>query len=206
MKTITTVLSFIICGSFMFSQNSSMSSDDYLARAPIYDYTESALNNTDTIPDFENKSNKLKITGTVYLSDGVTPVKDAIIYIYQHDDNGKLIYNETKGKKHIEHRAWVKTDANGNYTFYTFVPGEAIVPLTYPRQLGPKQIYPTVMVEGQEPFNIPAFMFEDDPLITKNCRRRLKRKGIDCILNPIEKDGILVAEKNIVLPKDSTNF
>lgn len=206
MKTLTTVLSILIFGNFMFSQDSSKSSEDYLNRAPLYDYTEASLNNTDTIPEFESKLNKLKITGTVFLNDGVTPAENAILYIYQHDENGKLIYSETKGKKHIEHRAWVKTDAEGTYTFYTFVPGEAIVPLTYPRQLGPKQIYPTIKLEGEEEFNLPAFMFDDDKLITKNCRKRLKRKGIDCILQPIEKNGMLVAEKNIILPKNKTNF
>ena len=44
----------------------------------IYDYTERTLNNTDTIPDFDSKVNKLKITGTIYKKDGKTPAQDII--------------------------------------------------------------------------------------------------------------------------------
>ena len=61
---------------------------DYMTRNPIYDYDAQALSNTATIPDYESKQSKLKITGTVYQSDGVTPAKDVILYIWHQDENG----------------------------------------------------------------------------------------------------------------------
>ena len=68
-----------------------------------------------------------------------------------------------------------------------------------PRRKGPKQIFPIVKEPGKKESNLEAFMFDDDPLITKSCRKRLKRKGIDCILK-LEKQGdMFVVNKDIVL-------
>ena len=39
------------------------------------------LNDTDTIADFDTQNNKLKLTGIIYQSDGVTPAKDVMLYI-----------------------------------------------------------------------------------------------------------------------------
>ena len=79
-----------MCVSYLVSFSNSLCAQDYAStpetipsnynkRSPIYDYSEKQLNNTDTIPDFNIKSNKLKITGTIYLADGVTPAKDVIM-------------------------------------------------------------------------------------------------------------------------------
>ena len=40
---------------------------NYKKRSAVYDYSEKQVSNTDTIPDFDTKENKLKITGTIYL-------------------------------------------------------------------------------------------------------------------------------------------
>lgn len=176
---------------------------DYKKRSPIYDYSEIKLNDTDTIADFNTQTNKLKLTGIIYQSDGVTPAKDVMLYIEQADSNGEYQVKTKDEKRYLEHRAWVKTNEKGEYTLYTFVPGSAIVPITMPRRKGPKQIFPTVKEPGKKESNLEAFMFDDDPLITKSCRKRLKRKGIDCILK-LEKQGdMLVATKNIVLDSKS---
>ena len=90
MKNLLTILCFTFFMSVNFTliaQETTIASNDlpadYLKRSALYDYSESQLNNTDSIPDFESKSNKLKITGTIYLSDGKTPAKDVILYIEQ---------------------------------------------------------------------------------------------------------------------------
>jgi protocatechuate 3,4-dioxygenase beta subunit len=174
-------------------------STDYKKRSPIYDYSEMQLNDTDTIADFDTQNNKLKLTGIIYQSDGVTPAKDVMLYIEQADSNGEYQIKTKNDKRYLEHRAWVKTNEKGEYTLYTFVPGSAIVPITMPRRKGPKQIFPIVKEPGKKESNLEAFMFDDDPLITKSCRKRLKRKGIDCILK-LEKQGdMFVVNKDIVL-------
>ncbi|MEM1001109.1 MAG: hypothetical protein AAGH46_00495 [Bacteroidota bacterium] len=195
MKTFYSIFSLIFVISIGFAQKSQQD-------IPFYDYEDIVLTSEATITDYEQKSNKLQITGTVYESDGITPAKDVILYLYQHDENGEFQFVESNGSKRLRHRTWIKTDENGSYTFNTFVPGEAIVPLNYPRQYGPKQIYLVAKTESSEDFNLPAFMFEGDDLLSKSCKKRLKRKGIDCILNPELKQDILVAEKNITLPEN----
>ena len=91
--------------------------------SPIYDRTEYQLTNTDTIPDYRSKVNKLKLTGIIYQSDGVTPAKDVILFIEQPNENGNFELRNEGDNRYVFHRSWVKTDADGRYTFYTFVPG-----------------------------------------------------------------------------------
>ena len=64
--------------------------ENFKKRSPIYDYSESQLNNIDTIPDFKSKSQKLKITGTIYESDGKTPAKNVMLFIHHTDESGNF--------------------------------------------------------------------------------------------------------------------
>lgn len=180
--------------------------NDYQNRSPIYDYSEKNLNNTDTIPGYQSKVDKLKITGTIYQSDGVTPAKDVILFIEQADDEGDYQIKEKNNKRYMYHRAWVKTDVNGHYTLYTFVPGAATDPITFPRRKGLKKIYPILKEADKPEYNLDALLFDDDPLLTKACRKRLKRKGIDSIMKPVIQGNLLVVNKDIVLEEDTAAF
>ena len=204
MKNLLTLISFACFVVFGFAQNTEAALDNYEKRNPIYDYSENQLNNKDTIPGFEAKANKLKITGTIYESDGVTPAKDVILFIEKADDNGDYQIKEKNNKRYMHHRGWVKTNADGQYTFYTFVPGSAIAPLTYPRRKGLKKIFPTIKEDGKQEYYLDALLFDNDPLLTKACRKRLKRKGIDNILKPEKQGDMLIVTKDIVLEKNST--
>ena len=168
---------------------------NYKKRSPIYDYSEKQLNHTDTIPDFDTKSNKLKITGTIYQSDGVTPAKDVILYICQPDENGDYeMKKDEQRKRYVHHRAWVKTDANGQYTLYTFMPGK------YLRSKELKQIHRVIKEPGKPEYAIKSFFFNDDPLIpelTLACRA----KAVGSMLRLEKKDSMYVATKDIKLNK-----
>lgn len=166
---------------------------DYLERSPLYDYSELQLNNTDTIPDYQTKEDKLKITGTIFQSDGVTPAKDVILYISQTDENGDYELKFENEKRYVHHRGWVKTDADGQYTFYTFIPG------TTHRSNELKHIHPVIKEPGKPEQDLDAFLFEGDPLLTKRCRKKLARNGIDSILKLEKKDSIYVTTKDIIL-------
>ena len=204
MKNLLALICFISFTVYSNAQNTGANSMDYEKRNPIYDYSESKLNNTDTIPGFEVKPNKLKITGTIYERDGVTPAKDVILFIEQADDNGDYQIREKDNKRYMHHRAWVKTNADGQYTFYTFVPGAAIDPITFPRRRGLKKILPTIKEDGKTEYYLDALLFNDDPLLTKACRKRLKRKGIDSILKPEKQGDMLVVTRDIVLEENAT--
>ena len=204
MKNLLTLICLVCFAVLNYAQNNIETensfkeiSPDYKERNSFYDYSEFQVNNTDTIPDFASKPNKLKITGTIYESDGVTPAKDILLYVYQPDENGN--YEIKNKKQHVHHRGWIKTNADGQYTFYTFIPGSSIIPITYPRRRGPKQIFPVIKEPGKPEYNLNAFLFDEDPLLTKSCRKRLKRRGIDCILKLEKKEGIYVTTKNITL-------
>ncbi len=173
---------------------------DYKKRHPIYDYSEKELNNTDSIPDFESKSNPLVISGTVFLSDGITPAKDVILYIDQADENGNYELKKQSKKRYVHHRGWVKTDANGTYTFYTFVPGAD----RYSNAL--KTINLVIKEPNKTEYSGYNFIFDDDPLLKKSCRKKMARNGVDSILKPVKKETILVAVKNIVLETDSPSY
>jgi protocatechuate 3,4-dioxygenase beta subunit len=200
MKRLLTILCFAcLTGSFHL-----LSAQESANNSPFYNYSENQLSNTATIPGFETKVNKLKITGTIYQSDGITPAKDVILFIEQADDNGDYQIKTKNNKRYMHHRGWVKTNADGQYTLYTFVPGAATDPITFPRRKGLKKIYPIIKEAGKAEYNADAFLFDDDSALTKSCRKRLARKGVDSILK-LEKQGdMLVANRDIVLEEDAT--
>lgn len=169
--------------------------DTFLERHPVYDVAESQIATTDTIPGFDTATNKLKLTGVIYESDGITPAKDVILFIEQADEHGNFDLREDKEKRYVYHRAWIKTNAEGRYTLYTFVPGNDRTHNQF------KQLFPVIKEPSKDAYEIETFLFDDDPLISKYCRKRLAKKGdISRILKPIQGDGVLVAERNIVLP------
>ncbi|MTE25685.1 MULTISPECIES: hypothetical protein [Winogradskyella] len=164
--------------------------------SPIYDRAEDLLSNTDTIPDFRSKTNKLKLTGVIYQSDGVTPAKDVIIFIEQPDENGDFDLRQSGDDRYVFHRSWVKTDEDGRYTFYTFVPGNDR------RYNQMQQIFPIIKEASKPEVQLESLLFDEDPLLTKRCRKRLIKKGQEArILNIEKEDGMLVASKDIVLPE-----
>ncbi|WP_111682585.1 hypothetical protein [Winogradskyella tangerina] len=170
----------------------------YAQNSPIYDRAEDQLTHTDTIPDFRSKTNKLKLTGVVYQSDGVTPAKDVIIYIEQPNENGDFDLRKTGDERYVFHRSWVKTDSDGKYTFYTFIPGGDR------RYNQMQQIFPIIKESTKEEQQLESLLFDNDPLLTKRCRKQLAKKGdVGRILTTKKEDGILVARKDIVLSSDT---
>lgn len=171
--------------------------ENYKERHPVYDYSEKELNNTDSIPDFASKPNQLKISGTVFMNDGVTPAENVILFITQADEDGDYKLKTRSKKRYVHHRAWVKTDANGAYTFYTFIPGAD----RYSKAL--KMIHLVIKEPNRAEYSGDDFIFDDDPSLTKSCRKRLEKNGIDNILKPEKKESLLVATKNITLEEHS---
>ncbi|WP_299554484.1 hypothetical protein [Seonamhaeicola sp.] len=173
---------------------------DYKKRSPIYDFSEKNLNSVDTIPDFASKKNKLKITGTIYESDGVTPAKNVLLFIHQTDENGDFELKRHNKKRYVHHRGWVRTDADGKYTLYTFVPGSYI----YGNEL--KQIYPIVKEPNKPEYKIETFLFDDDPLLTDKCRTKVEQTDPQRILKLDKKEGLWVATRDIVLGKEIDSY
>ncbi|GAA3608068.1 hypothetical protein Q4Q39_10160 [Flavivirga amylovorans] len=203
MKNLMSLFCFVCFIGFshtIIAQESASISDeipeDYKKRSPIYDYSEKQLNNVDTIPDYASKKNKLKITGTIYENDGVTPAKNVLLFIHHADENGNFELKRHNKKRYVRHRGWIRTDEDGHYTFYTFVPGKYI----YGNEL--KQILPIVKEPGKPEYKIETYLFDDDPLLNDK-RSKVKRADVaNRILKLDKKEGVFVAKRDIVLGKD----
>ena len=195
MKKLITLLTFAAF-SLLQAQETANLPENFKKRSPIYDYSEKKLNNVDTIPDFEAKSQKLKITGTIYESDGVTPAKNVLLFIHHTDENGNFELKRQNKKRYVHHRGWVKTDADGKYTFYTFIPGN------YMNSNELKQILPIVKEPNKPEYKIETFLFDDDPLLTGKCRTKVEETNPNRILKLNKKEGLFEATRDIVLGQE----
>ena len=168
----------------------------------IYEYGNKSLNNIDTLPAFGTNP-KLKLTGTVYKSDGKTPASGVILYIYHTNREG--IYptkgnEEGWGQKHGFIRGWVKTDEKGSYTFYTFRPA------AYPNRRAAEHVHITVKEPNKNEYYIDDFFFSDDPLLTKSVRDRLPERGGSGVLNLVKEGQFYIGKRDIILGKNIPNY
>ena len=155
----------------------------------------------DTLPDFNEPGPKIKISGIVFKNDGKTPAKDVIIYIYHTDQTGRYSqkridpgsYQEGPGKRHGYIRGWMKTNESGEYTFYT------LRPAAYPQRKDPQHIHVTIKESDKKGYSIDAYQFQDDPLLTRSERSKLKNYGGDGIIQLTFRNGIGEAKRNITL-------
>ncbi|MEO1033221.1 MAG: intradiol ring-cleavage dioxygenase [Bacteroidota bacterium] len=169
----------------------------------IFEYGNKKLSSSDTLPGFLENNPKLKITGTVFKKDGKTPAENIVLYIYYTNRNG--IY-ETKGdeigwaKKHGFIRGWIKTGKEGEYTFYTFLPG------AYPNRKEPKHIHITIKEPDKNEYFIDGYVFDNDPLLTRTERNKLDNRGGSGIIKPKIEEGLLTAKRNIILGKNIPHY
>ncbi len=168
----------------------------------IYEWGDQELLPVDTLPDFGETGTPLKITGTIYEPDGVTPAEGVILYVYHTNQEG--IY-PTRGdetgwaRRHGYIRGWIKTGADGKYTFYTQRPG------TYPSRADPAHIHATIKEPDVNEYYIDDYHFSDDPLLRQS-EQRDKPRGSSGILT-LTKDGDLwVARRDIILGLNIDNY
>ncbi|GAB1857281.1 hypothetical protein MHTCC0001_21170 [Flavobacteriaceae bacterium MHTCC 0001] len=170
----------------------------YKKRHPIYGFKEVSLSNTDTISGYDEQEEKLKISGTIYQSDGVTPAKNIIFYICQPDDYGDYGSKKINGKRVLKYQACIKTDDDGHYTFYTFVPG------TYWPSRSLQEIHGVIKTpDNTKEYAIEHFIFDNDPLLRRSCRKKIEKRGLKNILKLEKKDNMLVGRRDIVLKATS---
>jgi protocatechuate 3,4-dioxygenase beta subunit len=168
----------------------------------VLDYGDLELISYDTLPEFEKYEPKIKLTGTVYRKDGVTPAKNVIIFIHQTNQKGE--YPTKKDKEGWENQygyihAWVKTDAAGKYAFYTFKPG------SYGRS--PAHIHPIILEPNGKYYWLGSYFFSDDPKLTEDhWNPKSPRGGSNGIVFLTEEDGILVGRRDFILGKNIPDY
>lgn len=173
---------------------------DVILKSPV-PFTK--LTSVDTLPDWNEKGPKLVISGTVYKSDGRTPAKDVVLYVYHTDQTGRYTnrHNEEgwAGRNGYV-KGWVKTNEKGQYKFYT------LKPAPYPGATIPAHIHPIVKEPGKNEYYIDEYLFEGDPFLTAVEKARQEGRGGSGVVSVHERNGILYAERNIYLGKNIPQY
>lgn len=158
----------------------------------IFEYGNRKLQPVDTLPDYEQNEPKLKLSGVVYQADGKTPASDVILFIYQTNQAGRYPKkgNETGwAKKQGYIRGWAKTDKDGIYTFYTFMPGSY--------GSGAAHIHVGVLEPEGKYYFIEDYNFEGDPNLNNGYKS--KNRGGSGLVRLQKKGDLLIGERNIFL-------
>ena len=137
------------------------------------EYQGKLSNSVQTI-SFQKASRPVKISGTVFKSDRMTPAADVVLYFYHTDKSGNYAASsdaEGWGRRHGKNRAWLKTDKNGQYEFYCDRPA------SYPDRSEPEHIHITVFENGMTPYYIDSIVFDDDELLTQKHRSEASNRG-----------------------------
>ncbi len=153
------------------------------------------------IPPKGELGEKLIISGTIYMTDGKTPAKDIIVYVYHTSIKGvypKKGNEKWNGKYHGYLRGWMKTNSNGEYEF------ETIRPAPYHSHGGePAHIHYTIQGPDYPEYWLSAIWFSDDPRITDEYKKSVKRNGGFSNIITLSKDdnNVLRGVRNIILEK-----
>lgn len=170
----------------------------------VFEYGKKTLSPIDTLPGFRNVGTPIKVTGTIFKSDGKTPAPGVILYIYHTDQNG--IYpkkgGETGwGRRHGYLRGWIKTGKDGKYAFFTLKPG------TYPDRLAPAHIHPTILETNGKYYWLDSYHFDGDPLLTEKETSPESPRGGSSGLLVLQKEGnIFVGVRNIILGRNIPDY
>ncbi len=163
------------------------------------------IDSEDTSSGWNEKSQQLILTGTVFQLDGRTPAPNVIIYYWHTDKNGLYSTNNNtpeKAKKHGHLRGWVKSDLNGNYSIYT------IRPAPYPNEDLPAHIHISIKEPAIEnEYYIDDFVFDDDKLLIPAIKKKpLENRGGSGILRVLISNDVQIAEHNIILGLNIPNY
>ncbi len=164
------------------------------------------IKSEDTSPGWNEKGQKLIVTGTVFKIDGRTPAPNVIIYYHQTDSDGYYSPRNDRPENQTRHghiRGWGKTDANGKYTIRTIRPGP------YPGREDPAHIH--LMVKEPEIANeywLDDLVFDDDKRLIPFRKKHPADapRGGSGTLFPLIKGDLQIAEHDIILGLNIPNY
>ncbi|RDC55250.1 intradiol ring-cleavage dioxygenase [Pedobacter chinensis] len=156
------------------------------------------IRSVDTSPGWNEKGQKLIITGTVFQIDGKTPAPDVIIYYWQTDHNGYYSPKpdmDERAKRHGHIRGWVKTDNKGKYTIKT------IRPAPYPNDNIPAHVHLSIKEPDMaNEYYTDEINFDDDKLLIPHFKKYpQENRGGSGVVRILLKDSLQIAEHDIIL-------
>ncbi len=146
----------------------------------------------------------LEISGTIFKSDGITPVEGIILYVY-HTDNQGLYSRGSKTSKCADRhgllRGWMKTGPDGRYLFRT------IRPASYPNTNFAQHIHPEIKEPGLQVYWIDEYVFADDPkLVPSEIAKHQNRGGSGVLYLKKNEAGTWIGQRDIVLGKNVPGY
>ncbi len=139
----------------------------------------------------------LRLSGVVRAANG-QPAPGIVVYAYQTNAQGLYPKGRTQ---HGALRGWAISDAAGAYHFTTIRPG------AYPGRTIPQHIHLHVIEPGKGTYYIDDVTFSDDPLLTREERRKKTcRAGCGVATPERDADGIWHVKRDIVLGKNVPGY
>jgi protocatechuate 3,4-dioxygenase beta subunit len=136
------------------------------------------------------------ISGAIYLPDGKTPAKGAVLAVWHTDAKGNYIAaGGGAGEEHPRIHGRMKTGADGKYEFRTIKPGP------YPNNSAPAHIHAHLSAPDFPEYAL-AYYFEGDKLITDKNRAKLNsaRGGTPSIIQlSRDSNGVLIGHRDFIL-------
>ena len=154
---------------------------------------------------YEEKGQKLLLTGTVFEPGGKTPAPNIIIYYWHTDTEGYYASDantEPKARIHGRLRGWVKSDQNGKYSIYT------IRPAPYPNEDLPAHIHLSIKESDiKNEYYTDDVVFDDDPLLIPYMKKYPpENRGGSGIVRVLLNDDLPIAEHDIILGLNIPNY
>ncbi|HVF90373.1 MAG TPA: protocatechuate 3,4-dioxygenase [Blastocatellia bacterium] len=139
----------------------------------------------------------LVVSGTVYDSDGVTPLAGIPVYVYHTDAKGFYTPTNATDSKNSRLRGWMRTNGEGKYEFRTIKPGP------YPSGGPPAHIHYVVSAPKYRE-KIFEIVFEGDPRIDDRIRAQADKEESIFSIRTLERDaqGTLRCVQDIKLRRE----
>ena len=157
-----------------------------------------------TVNTPDEMGEKLIIEGYLYQKDGISPASNVIMYLYQTTNEGlytSAVSQKGEVRRHGRLRGWVKTRADGFYTFST------IRPAPYPNADIPAHIHPTIKEVGKTAYYIDDYVFEDDVFVTETYRKKQElRCGSGIIALKKDSSGTWHGKRNLIVGLNIPNY
>ena len=159
------------------------------------------IKSVDTSSAWNEKGQRLLVTGKVLKLDGITPEPNVIVYYWQTDSEGNYSKGTGKSERHGHVRGWVKSDKQGKYSIYTIRPGN------YPNSDIEAHIHLSIKEPNiKDEYYTDNLVFSDDIKLTGTKRKKLKNRGGSGVLRVLIDKDMQVAEHNIILGLNIPNY